>query len=125
MFEGQVLQRDCSMISIVQTGNVLDQRFATVTNTANVTGNALSVITWNKGAFEPILRDALRAHPELLVGLDSNGITQRETADALVDRFAANEAKYQPTPVGLMLDAASMTRIPNVERMKDADERAG
>lgn len=31
---------------------------------------ALSVITWNKGAFESTLRDALRTHPELLGGLD-------------------------------------------------------
>lgn len=85
---------------------------------------ALSVITWNKGAFESILRDALRTHPELLVGLDFNGVTKRETADVLVDRLAANEASYQATTLDLMLEVASMTRFPNVERIKDAEERA-
>ena len=86
--------------------------------------DALSVITWNKRAFESILRDALRAHPELLVGLDFNGATKRETADALVDRLAANEQTYQPTTIDLMLDVADMTRFPNVERIKDPDDRA-
>lgn len=86
--------------------------------------DALSVITWNKGAFESILRDALRAHPELLVGLDFHGVTKRETADALVDRLAANEQSYQSTTIDLMLEVADMTRFRNVERIKDLDDRA-
>lgn len=86
--------------------------------------DALSVITWNKRAFESILRDALRSRPELLVGLDFNGATKRETADVLVDRLAADEQSYQATTIDLMLEVADMTRFPNVERIKDADERA-
>lgn len=86
--------------------------------------DALSLITWNKGAFESIVRDALRAHPELLIGLDFNGVTKRETADALVDRLAADEPSNQATTIDLMLEIASMTRFPNIERIKDTDERA-
>ncbi|MGU3500878.1 restriction endonuclease [Mycobacterium sp. C31M] len=86
--------------------------------------DALSLITWNKSAFESILRDALRNCPELLVGLDFDGVSKRETADALIDRLAANESTYQTTTVELMLDIASMTRFTNIERIKDASERA-
>lgn len=86
--------------------------------------DALSLVTWNKSAFESILSDALRDRPELLVGLDFDGVSKRETADVLVDRLAANEATYQPTTVELMLDIASMTRFTNIERIKDASERA-
>lgn len=35
--------------------------------------DALPTIMWHKRAFETFLQDALRAHPELLVGLDSTG----------------------------------------------------
>lgn len=86
--------------------------------------DALPAITWNKRAFESLLRDALRARPELLTGLDFNGVTKRETADALVDRLAADDATYQATTIDLMLDVAAMTQFPNVERIKDPDDRA-
>lgn len=75
-------------------------------------------------AFESFLRDALRERPELLAGLDFRGPTKRETADALVSRLAADEDTYHDATLNLMLDVAAMNRFPNVERIKDADDRA-
>jgi ribosomal protein L16 Arg81 hydroxylase len=57
--------------------------------------DALPAIMWHKRAFESFLRDALRSHPELLAGLDFNGATKRETADALISRLATNESTYR------------------------------
>lgn len=85
---------------------------------------ALPAIHWNKWAFESFLRDALREHPELLVGLDFNGPTKRETADALVNRLIADEPSYQRAILGLMMEVSGMSRFSNIERMKDAEDRA-
>lgn len=65
---------------------------------------------YKKQAFKPYLRAALRDHPELLAGLDFDGSTKRETADELVERLTANEAKYQKTTIQLMLEIANMER---------------
>jgi Restriction endonuclease len=86
--------------------------------------DALPTITWHKRAFESLLRDALRGHPELLTGLDFNGVSKRETADALVNRLVANEAAYQATTIDLMLEVGAMTRFPNIEQIKEPDNRA-
>lgn len=86
--------------------------------------DALPAIMWHKRAFESFLRDALRSHPELLAGLDFNGATKRETADALINRLAANEHTYQRTTIDLMLDVAAMTRFRDVEKIKEPDNRA-
>lgn len=84
--------------------------------------NALPVIVWyKKQAFKPYLRAALRDHPELLAGLDFDGPTKRETADELVERLIANEAKYQKTTIQLMLEIANMERFPDLERHEDAE----
>ncbi|WP_097944441.1 restriction endonuclease [Mycolicibacterium agri] len=85
--------------------------------------DALPSITWHKRAFESFLRDALRSRPELLAGLDFNGATKRETADALISRLGANEGTYQQTTIDLMLDVAAMTRFPDVEKIKEPDHR--
>lgn len=67
--------------------------------------NAVPVIVWyKKEAFKPYLRAALRDHPELLAGLDFDGSTKRETADELVERLIANEARYQKATIQLMLE---------------------
>ena len=56
--------------------------------------DALAVVVWNKRAFETLVRDSLREHPELLVGLNF-GEPKRMVADALVDRMACNERTYE------------------------------
>lgn len=86
--------------------------------------DALPAIMWHKRAFESFLRDALRAHPELLAGLDFSGVTKRETADALINRLAADERTYQQTTIDLMLDVAAMTHFRNIETIKEPDDRA-
>lgn len=86
--------------------------------------DALPTIMWHKRAFETFLRDALRSHPDLLAGLDFNGATKRETADALINRLAANERSYQQITIDLMLDVAGITQFRDVEKIKEADNRA-
>lgn len=86
--------------------------------------DALPTIMWHKRAFESFLRDALRSHPELLAELDFNGAKKRETADALINRLAANEHTYQQTTIDLMLDVAAMTQFRDVEKIKEPDNRA-
>lgn len=84
--------------------------------------DALAAVTWNKRPFETLLRTALRDTPELLAGLNF-GETKREVADALVDRLVYNESKYQDISIRLMLEVASMSSFPNLEQIKDADDR--
>lgn len=81
--------------------------------------DALPAIMWHKRALESFLRDALRSHPELLAGLDFNGATKRETADALISRLAVNESTYQQTTIDLMLDVGAMTRFGTSRRSKN------
>jgi hypothetical protein len=59
-----------------------------------------------------------------LAGLDFNDATKRETADALISRLAANEHTYQQTTIDLMLDVAALARFPDVEKIKEPDDRA-
>ncbi len=84
--------------------------------------DAIPVITWNKRPFEAWLRTALRDHTELLAGLNFND-TKRSVADGLVDRLIHNEDKYQEVTLQLMLEIATMTRFPNVESIKDPEDR--
>jgi hypothetical protein len=86
--------------------------------------DALPAIMWHKRALESFLRDALRGHTDLLAGLDFNGATKRETADALINRLAADERSYQQTTIDLMLDVAAMTQFPDVAKIKEPDNRA-
>lgn len=83
---------------------------------------ALAVIVWNKRPFESYLRAALRDHPEVLPGLPF-GEPKRLVADLLVDRLMANEHRYQDATLNLMLEVASMSSFPNIELIKDEEDR--
>ncbi len=85
--------------------------------------NALPVITWNKRPFETLLRTALRDNPELLVGLNFSDM-KRIVADELVDRLIQKEDRYQAITLQLMLEVGSMTRFPNLEQIKEPEDRA-
>lgn len=84
---------------------------------------ALAVIVWNKRPFETYLKTALRDRPELLAGLPF-GEPKRVVADLLVDRLMANEPRFQGVTLGLMLEIATMTAFPNIELIKDEQDRA-
>jgi hypothetical protein len=83
---------------------------------------ALAVIVWNKRPFESYLRTALRDNPELLAGLPF-AEPKRVVADILVDRLVEREAKYQSVALTLMLEVASMETFPNIEMIKDTEDR--
>jgi hypothetical protein len=83
---------------------------------------ALAVIVWNKRPFESYLRTALRESPELLAGLPFSE-PKRVVADVLVDRLVEKEQKYQHAALTVMVEVASMTSFPNIEQIKDAEDR--
>lgn len=83
---------------------------------------ALAAIVWNKRPFESYVKTALRESPELLAGLPF-GEPKRIVADVLVDRLVENEAKYQEVALNLMLEIASMTAFPNIDLIKDDQDR--
>jgi hypothetical protein len=83
---------------------------------------ALAVIVWNKRPFEPYVKAALRDSPELLAGLPF-GEPKRLVADVLVDRLIANEGTCQEITLNLMLEIASMTAFPNIDLIKDEQDR--
>jgi hypothetical protein len=82
--------------------------------------DALPVVTWYKRPFESLLRTSLRERPELLAGLNFTE-TKRHVADELVRRLAAEEQAYQDTTVQLMLELATMSRFPDIERLTEPD----
>lgn len=84
---------------------------------------ALAVIVWNKRPFEAYVRAVFRECPDLLAGI-SFAEPKRATADAIVDRLISNEEKYQDVTLAVMLEIASMTSFPNIELIKDAEDRA-
>lgn len=83
---------------------------------------AIAVIVWNKRPFESYLRAALRDHPELLVELPFSQ-PKRLVADLLVDRLISDESTYQQVTLDLMLEIASMKAFPNIEQLKDEQDR--
>lgn len=83
---------------------------------------ALAVIVWNKRPFESYLRTALRESPELVAGLPFSE-PKRVVADVLVDRLVEKEQKYQHVALTLMVEVASMTSFPNIELIKDTEDR--
>jgi hypothetical protein len=83
---------------------------------------ALAVIVWNKRPFESYLRTALRDSPELLAGLPF-AEPKRVVADLLVDRLVEREQKYRSVALTLMLEVASMETFPNIEMIKDQEDR--
>jgi hypothetical protein len=84
--------------------------------------DAVPVITWNKRPFETFLKTALRDHPELLAGLNFAEL-KRAVADVLVDRLVADESRYRDVTLRLMLEISSMNRFPNLEQLKDPEDR--
>lgn len=85
--------------------------------------DALSAVTWNKRAFETLLRTTLREHSELLAGLNF-GEPKRLVADQLVDKLVSEERRYQDVTLRLMLEIASMTAFTNIEQLRDPEDRA-
>jgi hypothetical protein len=84
--------------------------------------DALPAIVWNKRPFETFLRTALKDHSELLAGLNFTD-TKRAVADALVERLSAEEHKYIDVTLLLMREVSSLKRFPNLEQIKDAEDR--
>lgn len=83
---------------------------------------ALAVIVWNKRPFESYLKTSLRESPELLAGLPFQE-PKRVVADMLVDRLVEKEQEYQQVTLTLMLEVASMSSFPNIELIKDKEDR--
>ena len=70
------------------------------------------------GAFKTLQHTALRDHTELLAGLILDD-PKRAVADSLVDRLIADERKWQPATLDLMVEVCGMTSVPNLDRIKD------
>jgi Restriction endonuclease len=83
---------------------------------------ALAAIVWNKRPFESYLKTALMESPELLAGLPFQE-PKRVVADMLVDRLVEREQRYQQVTVTLMLEVSSMSSFPNIELIKDKEDR--
>jgi len=84
---------------------------------------ALAAVTWFRGAFQAFVTTALRDRPELVAGLNFSDV-KRNVADELVRRLVAQEDRYQDVTIRLMLEIAAMTRFPDVEKIRDPDDRA-
>lgn len=84
--------------------------------------DAIPAIVWNKRPFETFLRTVLREHGELLNGLNFTD-TKRAVADALVDRLMVNENRYRDVTLLLMREITTMKRFPNLEHIKDPEDR--
>ena len=85
-------------------------------------GDALPAVVWNKRPFETFLRTTLRDHSELLAGLNFTD-TKRAVADALVERLVADEHKYHDVTLLLMRELSRLKRFPNLEQIKDPEDR--
>lgn len=83
--------------------------------------DALPLVVWYKRSFNRYLRTALRAHPELLNGIDFDA-SKREVADEVVDRLIRNERNYQAVTLQLMLEVANTSRFPELERHEDSEQ---
>jgi hypothetical protein len=84
--------------------------------------DAIPAVVWNKRPFETFLRTALRDYGELLAGLNFAD-AKRMVADELVDRLIVNEHTYHDVTLVLMRELSSMKRFPNLERIKDPEDR--
>ncbi len=82
---------------------------------------AVSRVFWYKPTLETYLRTALRDHPELLVGINFKA-KKREIADELVDRLIQDEHRYQQATIQLMVELASMTKFPELEKHEDSEK---
>ena len=84
--------------------------------------DALPAIVWYKRPFETFLRTALKDHSELLAGLNFTD-TKRAVADALIERLSAEEHKYRDVTLLLMREVSRLKRFPNLEQIKDPEDR--
>jgi len=84
--------------------------------------DAIPAIVWNKRPFETFLRTVLRDHSELLAGLNF-GEPKRAVADALVERLIEEEHRYRDVTLLLMREISRMNRFPNLETIKDPEDR--
>jgi hypothetical protein len=84
--------------------------------------DAIPAIVWNKRPFETFLRTTLRDHSELLAGLNFAD-TKRAVADELMDRLTSDEHKYRDVTLLLMRDISRLKRFPNLEQIKDPEDR--
>jgi hypothetical protein len=84
--------------------------------------DAVPAIVWNKRPFETFLRTTLRDHSELLAGLNFAD-TKRAVADELMDRLTADEHKYRDVTLLLIRDISRLKRFPNLEQIKDPEDR--
>jgi len=84
--------------------------------------DAIPAIVWNKRPFETFLRTALRDHSELLAGLNFTD-TKRVVADELVERLISDEHKYRDVTLLLMREISRLKRFPNLEQIKDPEDR--
>lgn len=84
--------------------------------------DALPVIVWYKRSFETFMRTALKDHSELLAGLNFSE-TKRIVADGLIDRLSRDEHKYRDVSLSLMLEISKMKRFPNLEQIRDPEDR--
>lgn len=82
--------------------------------------DALAAVTWFKRSFESLVKTLLRDHPELVAGLNFAD-PKRAVADQLVDLLVVKEAKYQDATLSLMLDLATKTSFPDIQRLKEPD----
>lgn len=76
---------------------------------------------WNKRPFESYLCKSLRDAPFCSAVCHSVNRTGR--CRLLVDRLVEDEAKYQRVTLLLVLEIASMTSFPNIEQIKDSEDR--
>src|SRR5262245_13932758 len=84
----------------------------------NALSDALAESFWNRKPLERFLRGMLRDVPEVLAGIDFDGL-KRETAGMVVERLMENEAKYQGHTIALMLAVARMESFPNLAQQRD------
>jgi hypothetical protein len=87
--------------------------------------DALAVIVWRKPKLKSYLHYALRENPELLAGIDFEGLTKREAVDILTDRLVKHERQYQDVTLRLMVEVADMTRFPDLEIQADKPHLIG
>ncbi len=84
--------------------------------------DAVPAIVWNKREFETFLRTTLKDYSDLLAALNFSE-TKRTVADELVDNLQRYEHKYHDVTLLLMRDISRFTHFPNLQKVKDPEDR--
>lgn len=84
----------------------------------NALCEALAVTTWYRTEFKRMVHALLREHPELLGALDFEQ-TKRIVAGELISLLMAKERLYQDLTLQLMIELASKTHFPDIERTEE------